>query len=84
MGGMAGMGGSMGTLSVPTIGLAFVLIMAGWAVWDIDQVSKSGRGRSGPGDVAVPAGLRHRIAVAAAGTGRPWPHWGLPMTASRR
>jgi hypothetical protein len=69
MGGMGSMGGSMGTLRVPTVGLVFVLIMAGWAVLDIDQVSKSGRGGARPdGDVAVPAGLRHRLAVAAAGT----------------
>jgi hypothetical protein len=68
MGGMGSMGGSMGTLRVPTIGLVFVLIMAGWAVLDIDQISRSGRSRSGRGEVAVPAGLRHRVAVAAAGT----------------
>ncbi|HET9897623.1 MAG TPA: DUF5134 domain-containing protein [Streptosporangiaceae bacterium] len=38
---MSGVGG-MGTLSVPVIGLAFVLIMAAWAVWDVDQLSVSG------------------------------------------
>jgi Domain of unknown function (DUF5134) len=69
MGGMGSMGGSMGTLHVPTIGLVFVLIMAGWAVLDIDQISKSGRGGArSDGDMSVPAGLRHRLAVAAAGT----------------
>lgn len=66
MGGMS----RMGSLRVPTIGLVFVLIMAGWAVWDIDQVSKSGRGRARlDGDFAVPPGLRRRIPVAAAGPG---------------
>lgn len=40
VGGMSGgLGSGMGVLSVPAIGLAFVLIMAGWAVWDLDRIT---------------------------------------------
>jgi hypothetical protein len=42
MSGMSGAASSMGTLRLPTLGLAFVLFMAGWAVWDLDQLTSSG------------------------------------------
>jgi hypothetical protein len=42
-GGMAGMGGSpgsaMGTLEYPTLAFVFALILAGYTVWDLDQLS---------------------------------------------
>jgi hypothetical protein len=40
--GMSGTASSMGTLRLPTLALAFVLFMAGWAVWDLDQLTSSG------------------------------------------
>jgi uncharacterized protein DUF5134 len=45
-GGMGGMGaGSMGTLEFPTLAYAFALMLAGYSVWDLDQLS--GRGAIG-------------------------------------
>jgi hypothetical protein len=52
--GMGGMGG-MSTLSVPTLALAFVLILVGYTIWDLDQLS----------------GLRHGVAAMAAGAAAP-------------
>jgi hypothetical protein len=40
-GGMADGSGSMGTLKVPTLGFVFILFMAGWAVWDLDQIGSA-------------------------------------------
>jgi Domain of unknown function (DUF5134) len=40
-GGMAAGSGSMGTLKVPTLGFAFILFMAAWAVWDLDQIGSA-------------------------------------------
>ncbi len=68
MTGMSGAGG-MGTLSAPTIGLVFVLLMIAYVVWDLDQIS--GYSRRGAGRLAeavVPAGLTRQVALAAAGT----------------
>jgi Domain of unknown function (DUF5134) len=70
--GMSGMavGGSMGTLRLPTLGLVFVLLMAAWAVWDLDQVGRPhGHARRfalppGPGIQPEPA-----VAFATAGPG---------------
>jgi hypothetical protein len=60
--GMSGMGGSSGmpSLDVPTLGLVFALILAGYTVWDLDQIS----GRSRAGLAGVGPG---RQAVALAG-----------------
>jgi hypothetical protein len=52
--GMGGMGG-MSTLSVPTLAFVFVLILVGYTIWDLDQLS----------------GLRHGVAVMAAGAAGP-------------
>jgi len=41
MSGMAAGSGSMGTLKVPTLGLAFILFLAAWAVWDLDQIGSA-------------------------------------------
>jgi Domain of unknown function (DUF5134) len=70
MSGMGGMSGSMGRLQFPTIGFVFVLLMMGWAVLDLDQLSgaiwHSQPGGRAPA-ISLPAGLRDRLAVAAGG-----------------
>ena len=50
MGGMGGMSG-MSTLHVPTLGFVFALILIGYTIWDLDQLSS----------------LRHGLAAAVAG-----------------
>ncbi len=70
MSGMGGMSGTMGTLRLPTIGFVFILLMIGWAVFDVDQLTGArwhghGGGRTDAG--AVSPALRQRIALAAAG-----------------
>jgi hypothetical protein len=55
--GMSGMGGSSGmpSLDVPTLGFVFALVLAGYTIWDLDQIS--GRVRSGSvGGVSVGGG----------------------------
>jgi hypothetical protein len=54
MGGMGGMGG-MSTLHVPTLAFVFALILIGYTVWDLDQLSS----------------LRHGLAAAVAGAAAP-------------
>ena len=39
---MSGISGAASSSRLPTLGLAFVLFMAGWAVWDLDQLTSSG------------------------------------------
>ena len=48
VGGMTGMTGAagMGTFAVPTLGLVFALALAGYAVWDLDQLSSPSLRRS--------------------------------------
>jgi hypothetical protein len=57
--GMAGMSGSSGsamqTLRYPTLAFVFALILVGYSIWDLDQLS--GRRYSLPSPVAVPAGV---------------------------
>jgi hypothetical protein len=55
--GMAGMGGmnGMSTLSVPTLAFLFALILAGYTIWDLDQLSS----------------LRHGLVAAVAGAATP-------------
>ncbi len=70
MTGMGGLSGSMGTLRLPTIGFVFVLLMIGWAVFDVDQLTGArwrGHGGWHLDAGTVPAALRQRIALAAAG-----------------
>jgi hypothetical protein len=68
--GMGGMGGSaaMPTLSYPTLAGAFVLLLVGYSVWDLNQLS-GGRyslaSAGGPATGAVPAGTVPTGAVAA-------------------
>jgi hypothetical protein len=54
--GMSGMGGS----HVPTLGLVFALVLAGYTVWDLDQISGRSRGRLAVAGVGFPA-----VALAA-------------------
>jgi hypothetical protein len=54
MGAMGGMSG-MSTLSFPTLGFVFALILVGYTIWDLDQLSS----------------LRHGLAVAVAGAATP-------------
>jgi hypothetical protein len=54
MGSMGGMSG-MSTLSYPTLAFAFALILAGYTIWDLDQLSN----------------LRHGLAAAVAGAATP-------------
>jgi hypothetical protein len=70
---VTGMAASAGTglLRLPTLGLGFVLLIAGWAVWDLDQLSARM-----PARTAVARGQRpasRRPVLAAAGLGREWP-----------
>jgi len=53
MAGMSAMGGmsGMGALRVPTLGFVFALVLIGYTIWDLDQLS----------------GLRHGLAAAVAG-----------------
>jgi hypothetical protein len=75
MGGMGGMGG-MSTLSVPTLALVFVLILIGYTIWDLDQLSglrhgvaAMAAGATGPALAGVPAGTAGTPAVARPGAG---------------
>jgi Domain of unknown function (DUF5134) len=57
--GMSGMGGAgmsgMSTLRVPTLAFVFAFILAGYTIWDLDQLSS----------------LRHGLVAAAAGAASP-------------
>lgn len=64
--GMAGMAGSMGILSVPTLALAFALVLAGYTVWDLDQASGGRHGHTRPGALRV--GLPGPAVLAAPGS----------------
>ena len=57
--GDSGMSG-MSTLSVPTLGFAFALILLGYTIWDLDQLSSLRRGL-----VAVTAGAASPALVSA-------------------
>jgi Domain of unknown function (DUF5134) len=70
-GGMGGMGGASGpavqTLRYPTLALLFALILVGYSVWDIDQLSGgSRRGLTGP-PFGIPGAVLAGAAVPAAG-----------------
>jgi Domain of unknown function (DUF5134) len=68
--GMAGMGGSSGmwSLSVPTVGFVFAMVLAGYTIWDLDQVSSRHRRLAAAG-FAVPRAPLAAAPAAAAGTG---------------
>jgi len=74
--GMAGMGGMGGvsTLSVPTVAFLFALILAGYTIWDLDQLSSLRHGlvpavarAASPALVGAPAGNAGAGAVAGSG-----------------
>ncbi len=57
-GGMGGMGGSsMQTLDYPTLAFVFALVLIGYSIWDIDQLSgrRYSRAAAGVSRAAVPA-----------------------------
>jgi hypothetical protein len=73
--GMSGMGGSSAamTLQFPTLGLIFALVLAGYAVWDLDHLGRhyqfAGRGvRSGRG---TPPGIPALATAAGPAAGQP-------------
>jgi uncharacterized protein DUF5134 len=51
-GGMGGMAGSAGTLEFPLLAFVFTLLLAGYTIWDLDQLS--GPGASGHYSLAAP------------------------------
>jgi hypothetical protein len=70
--GMGGLGGTsaMSTLQVPTLAFAFALILSGYTIWDLDQLSSLRRGllaaAAGPARpalTAAPAGIVGQKAV---------------------
>jgi predicted membrane protein len=76
MGGMPGGAGQAAmTLSLPTLAFVFALVLVGYGVWDIDQlsgrryataarVSLAGAGQAGVGPVAMPMLAAHADQVA--------------------
>jgi hypothetical protein len=65
--GGAGMGGMSGlsTLRVPTLGLVFALILAGYTIWDLDQLSGLRRGLVPAAAAAGPGTLGGRFPLPA-------------------
>jgi hypothetical protein len=69
---MAGMAAGPGLLRLPTLGLVFALLMAGWAVWDLDQLS---------GSVSVPAARGQRVhGLTTSGVMPGWPSAAVTAT----
>jgi hypothetical protein len=68
--GMNGMGGSsaMQSLKVPTLGFVFALVLAGYTIWDLDQISGRARSLAGAG-IRLPAAVLAGVPAAAGGTG---------------
>jgi len=70
--GMSGMGGSADrpSLAVPTLAFLFALVLAGYTVWDLDQISSRSR-RLAPASFAVQAAVPAAVpaAVLAGGAG---------------
>ncbi len=71
MSGMGGAAGTMGTLSLPFLAFIFALLLIGYSIWDLDQLS--GPGTSGHYSLAAarvaPAGAVLASVGAAAGPG---------------
>jgi hypothetical protein len=85
MRGMAAGSGGAGTLKVPTLGFVFILFMAAWAVWDLDQIgSPHLRGRSVVRLDQVNVAPRRAVALAAAGSGVPAVGGSGPTTGAPR
>ncbi|HTZ27243.1 MAG TPA: DUF5134 domain-containing protein [Streptosporangiaceae bacterium] len=67
--GMGGMGGSAGmqTLKYPTLAFVFALILVGYSVWDLDQLSGARRALAAAGTPLAPAGVPAMAAAESAG-----------------
>lgn len=59
---------AVGALRAPTLGLAFAVFMAAWAIWDLDQIGTA-RLRVHPARAAPGLAARGRLAVVPARTG---------------
>ena len=70
-GGMSGMGGAaasaMGTLGVPALAFVFTLLLVGYSVWDLDQLSGPGPG----GHYSLAIARVTPVAAVLAGVGAP-------------
>ena len=64
-----GMGMGMGTLEVPTLGLGFILFLAGWAVWDLDQIGNALLHAHGAWLPRLSVSQQPAVALATAGPG---------------
>ncbi len=67
-GGMAGMTGGMGTLQLPFLAFVFALLLIGYSIWDLDQLS--GPGASGHYSLA-PTRTAPRVPVLVGATAGP-------------
>ncbi len=68
--GMSGMGGAastMGTLSLPSLAFIFALLLIGYSIWDLDQLS--GPGTSGHYSLAVARTAPTGAVLAGVGSG---------------
>jgi Domain of unknown function (DUF5134) len=70
--GMSGMGGSSGmqSLKVPTLAFVFALVLAGYTIWDLDQISSRARSVAGSG-IGLAAAALAGVPAAVSGTGFP-------------
>jgi len=69
MSGMGGAAGTMGTLSLPFLAFAFALLLIGYSIWDLDQLSGPGAGGHYSLAVARPAPSDAVLIGAAAMSG---------------
>jgi hypothetical protein len=61
----------MQSLKVPTLGFVFALILAGYTIWDLDQISSRARGSLARAGIELPAAALAGVPAAAGGTGLP-------------
>jgi Domain of unknown function (DUF5134) len=66
-GGMGGMASGMGSLRLPFLAFAFALLLIGYSIWDVDQLS--GPGASGHYSLVRTAPARSVLVGATAGPG---------------
>jgi len=69
MGGMAGGMGGMGTLQVPFLAFVFALVLIGYTIWDLDQLSGPGAGGHYSLAIARTAPAAAVLVGATAGSG---------------
>lgn len=85
MGGMGGATGTMRTLEYPTLAFALALILAGYSVWDLDQLSGRRYSLATVAVSLVPSGMPAMAAAESAAvtfTGPPSVGDSAPMDAS--